>query len=92
MIKSIKHKGLKRFFYDNDASGIQPKHKDKLESFLYALDIASTLGDIDIPGAGLHQLKGQLKHHWSLKVSGNWRLTFIFEDGDVFLLDYIDYH
>lgn len=59
---------------------------------LAALDTARTIRDIDIPGFKLHLLKGNLKNRWSISVSGNWRLTFEFRDGDVYLLDYEDYH
>jgi proteic killer suppression protein len=59
---------------------------------LTALDTAQTIQDMDIPGYRLHPLKGKLKGRWSISVSGNWRLTFEFKDGDVDLLDYEDYH
>jgi len=47
---------------------------------------------MDAPGWGLHPLRGELKHHWAVKVSGNWRLTFAFEGEHVILVDYHDYH
>jgi proteic killer suppression protein len=59
---------------------------------LTALDTAQTIQDMDIPGYRLHPLKGKLKGRLSISVSGNWRLTFEFKDGDVYLLDYEDYH
>ena len=59
---------------------------------LTALDTAQTIQDMDIPGYRLYSLKGKLKGRWSISVSGNWRLTFEFKDGDVYLLDYEDYH
>jgi len=59
---------------------------------LAALDTAQTIQDMDIPGYRLHPLKGKLKGRLSISVSGNWRLTFEFKDGDVYLLDYEDYH
>lgn len=59
---------------------------------LAALDTASTVQDLDIAGYRLHPLKGKLKGRWSISVSGNWRLTFEFRDGDVYVLDYEDYH
>ena len=57
-----------------------------------ALDTALVIGDLDIPGYRLHPLKGRAKNRWSIFVSGNWRLTFEFLDGDVHILDYEDYH
>ena len=59
---------------------------------LVALDTAQTIEDMDIPGFKLHGLKGQLKGQWSIWVSGNWRITFEFQDGNAFILDYEDYH
>jgi len=59
---------------------------------LVALDTAQTIDDMDVPGFKLHALKGQLKGRWSIWVSGNWRITFEFRDGNVFILDYEDYH
>ena len=48
--------------------------------------------DIDLPNLNLHKLKGDLKDHWALKVNGNWRITFKFEDENVYIVDYQDYH
>ena len=59
---------------------------------LAALDTALTITDLDIPGYKLHQLKGRAKNRWYIWVSGNWRLTFEFSDGDVHILNYEDYH
>ncbi len=56
------------------------------------LDAAALIEDMGYPGSGLHLLKGNLKGHWAVQVSGNWRVTFRFEDGDVFIVDYADYH
>jgi proteic killer suppression protein len=50
------------------------------------------IDDMDIPGFGLHPLKGPMKGRWSISVNGNWRLTFEFRDGNVYVLDYEDYH
>jgi proteic killer suppression protein len=47
---------------------------------------------MDAPGWGLHPLRGNLGDHWSVKVNGNWRLTFAFEGENVILVDYKDYH
>ncbi len=88
MIRSIRHKGLRRYFEAGISSGIQTAHAVRLRMQLAALDTAQTIEDMDIPGYRLHPLKGR----WSISVSGNWRLTFEFKDGDVHLLDYEDYH
>lgn len=68
------------------------KHAARLRMQLVALDTAMEISDLDIPGYKLHRLKGARKGIWSIAVSGNWRLTFEFRDGHVYLLDYEDYH
>lgn len=92
MIKSFKHKGLKKFFYYGDVSGIQTEHAYKLQRLLTAIDESLNINGLNFPGFGLHQLKGELKDLWSVKVNGNWRITFKFENGDAYILDYQDYH
>ena len=67
-------------------------HADRLRMLLAALDTAQSIQDMNVPGFKLHPLKGRLKGRWAISVSGNWRLTFEFRDGDVHLLDYEDYH
>ena len=92
MIKTFRHKGLKTFFETGSKAGIQPHHASKLARQLSRLDLAKTVSDVNVPGWGLHALAGDLAGHYSLKVNGNWRLTFKFEGVDVVLVDYQDYH
>ena len=92
VIKSYRHKGLKRFAETGSKAGIQPKHADRLRRLLTALDVASMPQDMDAPGNQLHALQGDLAPHWAVSVSGNWRLTFSFEGEDAILVDYQDYH
>lgn len=93
MIKSIRHKGLKRFFETGNTSGIQSKHSKLLSRRLAVLNRAKSIEDIRFfKNYDLHQLKGQLAERWSIKVNGNWRLTFEFTDSDIYVLDYEDYH
>lgn len=92
MIKTFKHKGLKRFFENGSKSGIQADHEAKLRRLLTRLENAAGAEDMNLPGYQLHILKGDLSGHWSVSVSGNWRLTFTFEGLDAVLVDYQDYH
>ncbi len=92
MIKSFQHKGLKKFYETGSASGIQSHHAKRLKMQLVALDTATTIEDMDIPGFKLHRLKGSGKGRWSIWVNGNWRVTFEFRDGHAHVLDYEDYH
>jgi len=57
-----------------------------------ALDTARVVADMDVPGYRLHPLKGRAKNRWSIWVSGNWRLTFEFKDGNAYVLNYEDYY
>lgn len=92
MIKTFKHKGLERFFTKGSKSGIQAKHACKIADQLAFLHAAQTIDDIDKPGYKLHGLKGKLKDRWAISVSGNWRIVFIFKDGDAHIVNYEDYH
>jgi toxin HigB-1 len=92
MIRSFCHAGIERFFRTGGKAGIQPRHAAKLAIQLFALNRARSAADMNAPGWVLHPLKGQLRDHWSVKVSGNGRLTFAFEGEDVILVDDQDYH
>lgn len=92
MIKSFRHAGLEKFFFTGSKAGIQPSHARKLNLQLTTLNRAKAPADMAAPGWDLHVLRGDLKGHWSIKVSGNWRLTFRFEGEDAILVDYQDYH
>jgi len=92
VIKSFRHKGIKQFFETGLKAGIQPKHAERLRKQLFALDNARSAKDMNAPGWRLHALHGDLQGHWSVDVSGSWRLTFAFEGEDAVLVDYQDYH
>ena len=92
MIKSFRHKGLKRLYETSSVSGVQTAHGSRLRMLLVALDTAQEIGDMDIPGFKLHPLKGKLKGRWAVSVTGNWRVTFEFREGHAYILDYEDYH
>jgi toxin HigB-1 len=92
VIKDYRHKGLRRFAETGSKAGIRPEHALRLRVLLSALDAATGPGDMNAPGNNLHPLHGNLKDHWSISVSGNWRVTFAFERSDVILVDYQDYH
>ena len=92
MIKSFKHKGLEKFFYDGTIKGIQVKHADKLSDILDLLDAADTIQVMNFPGSRLHQLLPKKEEIWAVNVSGNLRITFKFINGDAYNVDYADYH
>ena len=92
MIRSFKHRGLKRLYESADRSGIRTDLVDKAERILTALDAATTPYALDVPGYRLHPLKGDLKGFWSVTVRANWRIIFRFEGQDAFDVELIDYH
>jgi proteic killer suppression protein len=92
VIRSFRHKGVERFFRTGSKAGITAAHASRLARQLAALNVAREASDMNLPDWGLHPLKGKLANHWSVSVSGNWRLTFMIKDGDAELVDYQDYH
>lgn len=92
MIRSFKHRGVERFFRDDDRSGINAGHAAKLARILDRLDASVSPQDMNLPGFRLHELKGREKGSWSVCVSGNWRVVFRFEGNDAVNVDYLDYH
>ncbi len=92
MIIKFKHKGLKKLFESGSISGIQPEHAERLRKILALLQTADSRNDMDLPGLGLHRLKGTRGETWSVSVSGNWRVTFRFHDSDTTDVNYEDYH
>lgn len=92
MIRSIRHKGLKRLYEDDDQRGIIAEHAVKLRDILARLDAAQVISDMDIAGFRLHPLKGEQKGFWAVTVRANWRVIFRFVDGDALDIDYVDYH
>ena len=92
MIRSIRHKGLRRLYEDDDPRGVFAEHVVKLRDILARLDAARVVADIDVPGFRLHQLKGDYKGFWSVTVRANWRVIFRFDGPDAFDIDYVAYH
>jgi proteic killer suppression protein len=92
MIRSFKHRGLKRLYEQDDRSGIRPDLVDTVQEILTVLDDAVTPQELNLPGYRLHPLKGDWKGFWSVTVRANWRIVFRFEGADAFDVELIDYH
>ena len=92
MIQSFKRKGLERFFTTGKKSGIQANHAKRLQLILGRLNASTSPADMDLPGLYLHQLTGDRHEIWSVRVSGNWRVTFRFNGVHAEIVDYEDYH
>ncbi len=92
MILKFKHKGLKQLHESGKLAGINPQHAIRLRQILALLDTAKTADDLELPGLNLHELKGIRKGYWAVHVSANQRVTFRFQDGHIFDVNYEDYH
>jgi len=92
MIVSFKHQGLKQFFESGTTRGIQAKHAKRIRIILARLNAATSPQDMNLPGLVLHELVGQRQETWSVRVSGNWRITFAFDGVDVCNVNLEDYH
>ncbi len=73
-------------------AGICTTHAPRLGAMLRRLNETTDAKGMNLPGWKLHQLTGDLAGHYSVTVSGNWRMTFTFDGTDAVLVDYQDYH
>ena len=92
MIVSIQHKGLRLLWTKNDASKLPAQQVRKIRNVLTMLNGAEEIEDMNFVGSFLHPLKGELRGFWSITISGNYRMIFKFENGNAYLIDYLDYH
>lgn len=92
MIKLIRHRGLKRFYEDDDRRGLNAEHVEKIATILAQLDRAAKPDDMALPAFKLHPLKGELAGFWSVTIRANWRVVFRFEGRDVTDVNLTDYH
>jgi proteic killer suppression protein len=92
VITDFKHKGLEGYFLKGRKSGIQAKHQKRIRMILARLHASTGPPDMDLPGLYLHDLSGKRKGTWTVRVSGNWRITFRFEGKDAIDVDYENYH
>jgi proteic killer suppression protein len=92
MIQRFRHNGLERFFLTGSQAGIQPRHAKRLRLILARLHASTSPRDMRLPGLDLHPLRGDRAGEWAVSVSGNWRVTFMFEGTDAVSVNYEDYH
>src|SRR5438445_11182157 len=92
LIRSFKHKGLEQFFKTGSRRGVPQQLTKRLEVQVDVLNRARELRDVALPGFNLHPLKGDRKNSWAIKVNANWRIVFIFKEGDIYDVDFVDYH
>lgn len=92
MIVSFRSRALKALYDGTTTGRVAPEHIDKLRDILAALDRSTGPEGMNLPGYQLHPLSGNLKGHYAVSVSSNWRVTFRFENENVVDVDYLDYH
>ncbi len=92
MIRTFRHRGLKRLYERGERGQVSADHLSRIEDILGRLDFADAPHALALPGYNLHRLRGGLRGFWSVRVSGNWRIIFRFKDGEVFDVDLVDYH
>lgn len=92
MIRSFKHRGLRELYQGRTPRRVAPEHIPKLTRILSVLDQSPNSQGMDLPGLRLHPLSGELRGHYAVSVSANWRVTFRFENGHAVDVDYTDYH
>ena len=92
MIVGFRHRGLKRFFESGSRRGIRADQANRIRLILGRLHASVRSQDMSLPGLYLHELTGRRKETWSVRVSGNWRITFKFEGPDAFDVILEDYH
>jgi len=92
-IRSIKHRGLRRFIEDNDPREIRGDLVNRTRNILTVLIAASDIAGVQgPPGWRIHELVGDRAGTWSISVSGNWRITFALVGGEIVELNMEDYH
>jgi toxin HigB-1 len=92
MVRSFAHKGLERFFKAGTTRGISPQQVDRIRIILGRLHASTSPQDMNLPGLHLHELRGKRRGTWSVRVSGNWRITFGFVGPDAVDVNLEDYH
>ncbi len=86
------HKGLRALYERDDARRLPASLAPRIRRILSDLDAAVQPGDMNLPGYRLHPLTGDRRGQWSVRVSGNWRIVFRFEDGEPVDVTLVDYH
>lgn len=92
MIKSYRHKGLKELFETGKTSRVQPKFHARCLEVLDVVNRSSNTQAMNVPGYHLHPNKQFNPWRWSIWISGQWRITFEFDKGDAYRLDFEQYH
>ena len=88
----FRHRGLQRFWENDDTSRLNPNYIERISSILDDLAVATRPEHMNNPGYRLHQLSGNRRGLWSVRVSANWRITFRFSENQAIDINLEDYH
>lgn len=92
MIVSINHKGLRLYYEEGKGTKLPSGQLAKIRRIFDMLDAVTSEEDIKRLGLSVHTLKGEYTGFWALSVTGNYRIIFRFDSGDIYDIDYLDYH
>lgn len=92
MIINIQHKGLRKFYETSDGSKLPSQYLRKIHRILDQLEAVRSESDLLQMGSGIHLLKNNYAGFWAISISPNYRIIFRFKAGDVYDVDYLDYH
>lgn len=92
MIINFRHKSLQHYYEAGNGSKLPAPYLRKINRIFDQLDAVTSVRDIQEMGSGIHRLTGDMEEFWSVTVTPNYRITFRFEGGDVYDVDYVDYH
>ena len=92
MIKSFKQKELEKFFLTGKGKIPPAAHQKRVTRILDLLDAAVVAENMNFPGSGFHKLQPPTADRYAVSVSGNWRICFVFRNGNAYQVEYIDYH
>lgn len=92
MIKTYKSKGLKELFETGRSSRIDAQFQARCIERLDVLNRATDLRALNLPGYNLHALKQFKPLRYSIWISGAWRITFEWDKGDAYRVDFEQYH
>ena len=92
LIKSFRNKALASLWERGKSRKIDARLHGRILRRLDALDRAAEPDDMNVPGFNVHALRGHRPTRYTVHVNGPWSITFEFEDGDAYRVDFEQYH
>jgi toxin HigB-1 len=93
VIRSFKDRRAEAIFRGEFVKGVDRKIQQRAREKLKYLDAAATLGDLTVPpGNQLEALKGDRKGQHSIRINRQWRVCFVWKDGEALDAEIVDYH